>query len=102
MVKLGAPQIKGDASGRIVSKAISRAKGRLAACAQGRSPGQRAIIKFIADEEGFFEEFSVAPGGDSGLGRCAIEALKAARRLDRRPDTGIVEIALPIRVEAGS
>lgn len=96
---IGSPRIRGDASGRTVSKAINRAKSALKLCASTGAVGVTAKVKFIADEEGFFDEFSVA-SGDQALGQCAIKALRRVQRLDQRPDTGIVEIEVPLTIKA--
>lgn len=98
---IGAPIVSGAVSDRPVRAALLRTYGRLRRCVEAldtRPAGARATIHFVIDSDGFFGDFR--GGGHAALAACGLTAVRRARRLGRRPDTGRIEVRLPLRLEA--
>ncbi|MEZ4431965.1 MAG: hypothetical protein R3F65_06085 [bacterium] len=55
-------------------------------------------MRFVIDADGFFGGFEGE--GDRVLADCGQRVLRKINRLARRPDTGDIRVALPMRMEA--
>ncbi|MBU0552139.1 hypothetical protein KJ940_11660, partial [Myxococcota bacterium] len=91
-------RVKGGASDRQVNARLKAAEGDIRACAATIPAGRRAEVVFTVDGDGFF--IDVGGRGDPALLACGVQGVKRLGRLGRRPDTGQVEVTLPLKMEA--
>ena len=95
---IDAPQVRGAVSDRPIRKALATSHAALRACVD-RLPAPvtgAASIRLSIDADGFLS--SVRGDGSPALVRCGVAAVKRVRRLRRRPDTGNIQVQLPIRM----
>ncbi|MCA9537454.1 MAG: hypothetical protein KC620_01120, partial [Myxococcales bacterium] len=97
----GELEVEGGASTRAIRRTIQDAFPAIRRCASAGEPrpaGAEAKVSFVIDADGFFGDFGGS--GDAVLVRCGRQVLTGVKRLGRRPDTGDIAVAVPMRMEA--